>query len=234
MVVKMRKFNLSLETIRSVKDVLDFDLTGNDFMNTNGNSLLEIIPQVAPKNLELKTQNLLKEEVVREQIKHIRLKVIEMFVLDILTLYSYQSILINPDGKIIPIKYSYLEMYSDNMEFKDFISKSYVSISITEILLDFIVEKDIVLTNKNRLAILNEDEAIVLKAIRQDNLKSVIVRFDKEKKLNLLEEVKEEKVDKATRLAELIMAKGYQDITIKAQNGNIVYCENKKKRLIQK
>jgi len=29
------------------------------------------------------------------------------------------------------------------------------------------------------------------------------------------------------------MSKGYQDITLKIQNGDIVYCENKKKTLIQ-
>ena len=75
---------------------------------------------------------------------------------------------------------------------------------------------------------------MILKAIRQDNLKSVIVRFDNKNKINLLEETKVERIDKASRLFEMIMTKGYQDITIKTQNGEIVYCENKQKIMLQK
>ena len=84
------------------------------------------------------------------------------------------------------------------------------------------------------LALLTGEETIVLNTIRQDDLKSVIIKFDNDKKISLLEEVKEKKINKAAKLAELVMAKGYQDITIKTQDGNIVYCENKKKIMFQK
>ncbi|MEI8224493.1 MAG: MerR family transcriptional regulator [Bacteroidota bacterium] len=234
MIIKMRGFNLSLETVKSVKDKLDIDITGDDLMKMSENSLMEIIPQIAPSDLESAARDLLREKEVQEKIMLTRINLIELFIMDILTLYSYYSILINPDGEIIPIKYSYLELYSDKMEFKNFITKSYVSISITEILRDFIEEKDIDLNNKKRLAILTEEESMVLKAIRQDDLKSVIIKFDNDNKMNLLEEIKEERIDKASRLFEMIMTKGYQDITIKTQNGEIVYCENKRKQLIQK
>jgi DNA-binding transcriptional MerR regulator len=234
MIVKMREFNLSLETVKAVKDELDIDITGDDLIKMSEISLMEIIPQLAPSNLESAARSLLKNKEVQEKIRLARLNLIEIFIMDILTLYSYYSILINPGGEIIPIKYSYLELYSDKMEFKNFITKSYVSISITEILKDFILEKDIDLSNKKRLAILTEEESLVLMAIRKDGLKSVIIKFDNDSKMNLLEEIKEEKIDKASRLFEMIMTKGYQDITIKTQNGEITYCENKTKQLIKK
>jgi hypothetical protein len=210
------------------------EITGDDLMRQNDNSIVEIIPQIAPSNLEFATRKILEEQEVHEKIKQFRKKLIEIYIMDILTLYSYYSILINPNGEILPIKHSYLEMFADINEFRNLISKSYVSISITEILKDFIIEKDIDLNNKNRIALLTEEESLVLKAIRQDGLKSVIIKFDNDNKMNLLEEIKEERIDKASRLFEMIMTKGYQDITIKTQNGEIVYCENKQKIKIKK
>jgi hypothetical protein len=234
MIIKMREFNMGLETVKKVKEMLDYDFTVNDYMKMNGDSLMDVIPKLAPSDLESAAKKLLGENKVQEQIKKTQFNLIELYIMDILTLYSYYSILINPSGEIIPVKYSYLEMYSDKMEFKDFITKSYVSISITEILRDYIIEKDVDLNYGKRLAILNEEESLVLKTIRQNDLKSVLIKFDINNKINLLEETKEKKIDKASRLFELIMAKGYQDITIKTQNGGIVYCENKTKKLIQK
>jgi MerR HTH family regulatory protein len=233
-IIKMREFNLSLDTVMSVKNILDLEITGDDIMGNIDNSVMEIIPQIAPVNLEIATRRLLEEKAVQGMMKQFHKKLIEIYIMDILTLYNYYSILINPSGEIIPVKYSYLELYSDMIEFKKLIKESYVSISITEILKDFIIEKDADLKNKNRIAILTEEESLVLSSIRQDGLKSVIIKFDNDKKMNLLEEVREEKVDKASRLFELIMTKGYQDIRIKTQNGEIVYCENKRKQLIQK
>jgi|ERR1035437_1047259 DNA-binding transcriptional MerR regulator len=233
-IIKMREFNLGLDTVKSVKDILDLDITGDEIMGISENSIMEIIPQIAPSNLESATRKLLGEKEIQKKIKQFSMKMIEIYIMDILSLYNYYSILINPNGEILPVKYSYLEVYSDLIEFKKLIKKSYVSISITEILKDFILEKDINLNNKNRIALLTEEESLVLTAIRQDGLKSVIVKFDDDNKLNLLEEVKEERFDKASRLFEMIMTKGYQDITIKTQNGQIVYCENKKKIMIQK
>jgi DNA-binding transcriptional MerR regulator len=234
MIIKMRAFNIGLETIKSVKDLLDCDFTVDDFMKNSEIDFMGISPKFAPSGRETTAKIILKDKDVLENIKQFRINLLELYIMDILTLYSYYSILINPNGEIIPIKYSYLELYSDKMEFKNFITKSYVSISITEILRDFIVEKDIDLNNKKRLAILTEEESLVLNAIRQDDLKSVIIKFDNDSKMNLLEEIKEERIDKASRLFEMIMTKGYQDITIKTQNGDIVYCENKRKQLIQK
>ncbi|MGA1976351.1 MAG: hypothetical protein ABSG89_00690 [Bacteroidales bacterium] len=234
MIIKMRQFNIGLDIVKSVKDMLDFDFTFDDFKKIDGINMMDIIPKIAPSDLESEAKEILKDKEVQENIKQTHMNLLGFFIMDILLLGNCYSILINPDGAIIPVKYSFLELISDIPEFKNLIYRSFISISITEILRDYIIEKDLIINNTKRLALLTDEETIVLKTIRQDDLKSVIIRFDKDKKMNLLEEVREIKIDGAIRLTELIMAKGYQDITIKTQNGEIVYCENKRKQLIQK
>jgi len=229
--IKIKEFNMGLNTVARVKEALDFNFKGNDILKNPESNFSDVISQLAPPGKSQIVKEIIKNPEIKKNIKETRFNMLEIIIMDILQFGNCYSIFINPGGDIIPVKYSYIELFSDIPEFKSLIYGSFVSISITEILRDFIIDKE--LNIKNRLALLTEEEVKVLKSIRQDDLKSVIIRFDKNKKINLLEEVKESKVDKAKRLAELIMSKGYQDITLKIQNGDIVYCENKKKTLIQ-
>jgi len=231
-ILKIREFNMSLKTVASVKELLDHEFTTKDLAKNTDVNLNEIITQFAPSGKSQEVQKLLIEPEIKKNIEEMRFNFLEVIITDILLLGNCYSILINPDGKVIPVKYSFLELISDIPEFKNFIYRSFVSISITEILRDYIIEKELVFSSKKRLALLTEEETIILNTIRQDDLKSVVIRFDNDKKINLLEEVREKKIDGAIRLAELIMTKGYQDITIKTQNGKIVYCENKMKMII--
>jgi hypothetical protein len=59
------------------------------------------------------------------------------------------------------------------------------------------------------------------------------VRYGEDKNIDLIEIIRSEKIDKRARLIDFLMTNGYQDITIKTQNGEIVYCENKRKIMIQ-
>lgn len=232
-ILKIREFNMSLKTVSAVKELLDNEFTVENLVKNPDVNFNEVITQFAPSELSQAVRKLLIEPEIKRNIEEMRFNFLEVMITDILLLGNCYSIIINSDGEIIPVKYSFLELISDTPEFINIINRSFVSISITEILRDYIIDKELVNSYKKRLALLTEEEAIVLNTIRQDDLKSVIIKFDTDNKLNFLEEVKESKVDKAARLAELIMAKGYQDITIKTQNGNIVYCENKKKTMIQ-
>ena len=233
-IIKIREFNISLETVKSVKDILDVDLVVGDLVNNHNSDLIDIIPQLAPSGKEQITMNILNDPNIQAQIRNMHLNYLEMIILDIISLGNCYSILINPNGQVIPIKFSYIELYSTIPEFRDFILKSFISISLTEILKDFIIKNELDLFNKKRIAILSNEESEVLDTIRKDDLKSVTVRYGNDKKMNLLEEIREEKVDKAARLLEIIMKYGYQDITIKTQNGEIAYCENKRKRIFNK
>jgi len=231
-ILKLREFNMGLETVAAVKMILDSEITGEDLLENSEVNFNEMIAQFAPSNQKMEVAGILTNPEIQNKIKKTKINILGLFIIDILLLGNYYSIIINQTGEIFPVKYSYLELISNIPEFQNLISGSFVSISITEILRDFILEKEIFQTSKRRLALLTDEETVVLNTIRQDNLRSVTIRFDNRKKMNLLEEIRETKIDKSTRLAELIIAKGYQDITIKTQNGDIVYCENKKKTMI--
>ncbi len=232
-ILKIREFNMGLKTVAAVKELLDFDFKGDILFKNHEINFNEIVPHFAPSEKSQPVKMLLNDPEILKKIREARFNLLEMYIMEILLLGNCYSILINSDGTIIPLKHTYLELFSDIEEFQNLIYGSYVSISITEILRDYILEKDVVIKNKKRLALLTDEETIVLNTIRQDDLKSVLIKFDNNKKMSLLEEVREKKIDKALRLTELILSKGYQDITIKTQNGEIVYCENKKKILIQ-
>jgi DNA-binding transcriptional MerR regulator len=231
-ILKIREFNMSLKTVSAVKELLEYEFTVENLVKNPDVNFNEVITQFATSEHSQAVRKLLIEPEIKRNIEEMRFNFLEVMITDILLLGNCYSIIINPDGEIIPVKYSFIELISDIPEFINIINRSFVSISITEILRDYIIDKELVHSYKKRLALLTEEEAIVLNTIRQDDLKSVIIKFDANNKLNFLEEVKESKVDKAARLAELIMSKGYQDITIKTQNGSIVYCENKKKTMI--
>lgn len=232
-ILKIREFNMGLKTVAVVKDLLDSDFMGDSLFKNPEVNFKEIVTHFAPSEQFQTVKMLLNDQEIFKKIQETRFNLLEMYIMDILLLGNCYSILINSNGTIIPLKHTYLELFSDIQEFQNLIYGSYVSISITEVLRDYILEKDVIIRNKKRLALLSDEETIVLNTVRQNDLKSVVIRFDNAKKINLLEEVREQKIDGAERLAELIMTKGYQDITIKTQNGKIVYCENKKKIAIQ-
>ena len=52
---------------------------------------------------------------------------------------------------------------------------------------------------------------------------------DKKSQIELIETTCEEKADNAKRLSDLIMKNGYQDITVKTQNGKVILCKNTRK-----
>jgi len=65
--------------------------------------------------------------------------------------------------------------------------------------------------------------------MRENDLDSVVVRYDKENQMDLMEITKIEKPDREIRLLELLLKDGYQDITLKTQQGKLVHCKNTRK-----
>ena len=75
----------------------------------------------------------------------------------------------------------------------------------------------------------NSLSRVVWEALRAEGVKSIHVRFDNNEEMNLLEVSYEQSVANQTRLLELMLTDGYQDITLKSQNGVIVHCQNTRK-----
>ena len=112
-------------------------------------------------------------------------------------------------------------------------NSSYLSVSITDILIDFMLKNDTE-TLCEEMAMITQSEKEVLDAVRQKGIKSINVKIDENHQIDLIELTKDEKgIKRDTMLTKLIMKEGYQEITIKTQDGKIVYCENTRKQKLK-
>lgn len=117
------------------------------------------------------------------------------------------------------------ELYEQSEEYREIISGHHLSINLNRIVAEIIT--DIGETEARKMHILTEAEEQVINAMRTENVDNIEVKFEKNSgKPELLKIASNKPIEKATRIAEVILDQGYQDITIKTQNGNIVYCVN--------
>jgi DNA-binding transcriptional MerR regulator len=152
---------------------------------------------------------------------------LEMLILDILNARSQISLLLNLKGEVQVMKASSVDQSLKNDEFKEFFSKSYLSISITEILSDFIASTEPRMSQS--LAVLNDSERMILEASRIEGIKELTIRYNEVPnggKSTHIEYTYDEFVKKGQRIEDIILKEGYQTITIKTQKGNIVNCTN--------
>jgi hypothetical protein len=75
--------------------------------------------------------------------------------------------------------------------------------------------------------ILSKDEAMVLKLLKQDDISKIEITFnDKTKRAETIKVTKNNSVNNFSRVQDLILRNGYQDISIKTQKGKVVQCTN--------
>ena len=228
MIILMRKFNISLDKIREIKKNLNQDAPVPQILENE--EIIDTLIKLASEEKRDAVKKILKDKEFIESIQFETINLFETLIMQIITFHSSFSILISGD-EIVPINHSLLEDPEFKSNYIDLFKKSFISISISEILRDYMIGAGNI-KEKNRLAILTEAEETVLTILREQDLKSVIVRYGEDKKIDLIETIRTEKIDKRARLIDFLMTNGYQDITIKTQNGEIVYCENKRKKLI--
>lgn len=229
MIIQMRNFNVSLETIKRIKNNLIQEVSVSEMIDQE--TVLDIMIKLAKEENREQIKEVLKDQNVIDLFKSQTINLFETLVMDIISLHNSFSIIISPT-EVLPFKHSSLESILSTPAYYEIFKGSYISISLSEILRDYMLGEHGI-SQKNRLALLSESEEHVLNAIRGDNLKSVIVKYGINQEIDFLEIVKVEKIDKRARLMDFIMTNGYQDITIKTQNGEIVYCENKRKKAIK-
>jgi len=228
MIMLMRKFNISLDRIKEVKRALIQEIPASEILKDD--KIIDNIMKLAEDKDRDKVAEVLGSKEFHERIQLESINLFETLIMHIITFQSSFSIIITEDN-VIPFNHSLFENPEYKQGFNDLMKESFIAISVSEILRDYMIKiSDI--KEKNRLALLTEDEEKVLDVLREDKLKSVIIKYGEDKKIDLIETIRVEKVDKRARLMDFIMTNGYQDITIKTQNGEIVYCENKRKRQV--
>ena len=235
LIEKMRAFNLPLEVIRTFKDEM---LSGSpeeiEELWVYENLFNALMKMENGKNQKRIRAYLDRPETMKEAMANLPPGVqsgnlLETLVLFSLTLQTPVSFLIDHSGKAALFNPLMLieGVYNDE-ETERIFTNSYVSISLSEVLAEVLSLSDIEILHC-QLMIVSDMEANVLQALREDDLNSVVVRYDKEHQMNLMEVKKLQKAERESRLLEMILKKGYQDITLKTQDGKVVYCENTRK-----
>ena len=107
-------------------------------------------------------------------------------------------------------------------------SSSHVAISVTEALAEILGNAPMEKVAGN-YGFLTPNEHQVFTELKSNDLLAVTIRFDDNGEMNLLELTENKTVDSRARLMELILKNGYQDITIKTQDGNISVYRNTRK-----
>ena len=226
LIQKLRAYNLPLELIKQLKEELCtlpkaeeiaiIDDNAVDFMISKDNTLTR-------KDIE----NLYKSADFLEFISKIRPTILENILLDLILNRSDLRILINENGEVILFNYEKSNPNEDyNQKLSEFLGKTYLSISLFDIIKDLIkfLGEDECSEYQN---ILSKDEAMILKLLKQDDISKIEITFnDKTKKAETIKVTKNNSVNNFSRVQDLILRNGYQDISIKTQKGKVVQCTN--------
>jgi DNA-binding transcriptional MerR regulator len=235
LVEELRKYNFPLETIRSFRD----DLTGHE-----GDIVEDLWDNDLMFEMLLKLEGGKNPEYIRKFVESPEGKtftkkfltpdmlggnILEVIIVMSLFLKTPMTFLLNYKGEGVLFNPIMLQdgAYEEE-QIESLFASSFVSISLTEVLANVLVSSDTEFLN-GQLMFLSDQEANVLQALREDQLESVRIKFDKDHSMDLMEISKVQRHEREKRLMEILMRDGYQDITLKTQHGKVVFCRNTRK-----
>jgi len=229
-VKELREFGFSLKKIKDVRMILlkSLDYSGY-FRNMQQKEKDKILKKL--NDIRIKDENSKKQfiEAMRidldasaKQTEPVYTTIMNILINNFILYRDEIKLLIDVNGNVLPIMESEKndEIYEKLKSDIKFDTESYITISLMKYFRKFILDKSNFnfIRNNN---ILNENEAHILSLVREGKAKSITIRF-KEQKPYMLEVTKERKVHAEARLSEVLLNGGYQDISMKTENGNIV------------
>jgi DNA-binding transcriptional MerR regulator len=224
-IMKLREFNVSLDVIKKIKESF-FTEPQKIFDNYDKNYFIQKIKESDILDSELLKH--IEDEEIWRSIFQIQLSDFEIIIQSILLerkpyyiiLDNYDKvILINENNLLSEINEHYLK------EYEEITRKSHIRISMNEILGDLVVSLgDLKCTEK--IPILTKKEAEIIRLIRTDNISKIEIKYRNNSEPETIEITTTNAINEKARLSDLIISRGYQNIIIKTQNGQIVFCEN--------
>lgn len=233
MIEKMREYNFSLDLIRTFRNEMILSV-GLDLEGLLENkNFIELMLKTIPEEHRAKAMAKFAEPELQSEMLGALSSLSEMNHLDnlvLICLFSRQplSFLIDKEGKGIVFSPMMFDIKGSPKLFMDIMGHTHMNLSLSEIVAQVLCLAPIEKVS-TQLQLVTNEEAAVLEVLREKGLKSVVIRFDNNSELNLIEITKQQHIDKRSRLMELILLNGYQDITVKTAKGNIVVCENTRK-----
>ena len=218
---KLRDCNFKLELISDLKDnFLNQPITAAT--NDKKDDIKEVIRLLNKENVE----HILNSNAFDEFLKTMEMSILEAVLIDVIHMRNNYRILFNLKGGFVLVKDDSLDHPLQD-QINEYMTKSHFSLSINEIVAELLGKIDLNLAI-NSYKMISQEEMQVLSILRTENIESIEIRLDP--KSNNIEHINYTdtiKIDAYQRLNELIMRKGYQEITITTQNGRIARCENK-------
>jgi len=228
LIKRLRDFGYPIEKIRILKEFLltpfDFGIILKNLSQTQKSRFLERIDKAFLKNDagKQKLKKSLEKELenLKENDPSLLTCTLFLIITEFLFYRRNVRLLIDMNAKCLietgDPDYPGME---DEMPQTGFDDDSYLNISLVSLFRSIIADKrNIQYIKENKL--LNENELHILSLIREGKAKSITIKF-KNQKPNIIEVTQEKKIYAEARLSEVMLNRGYQDITIKTENGNI-------------
>jgi len=230
LVRELREFGYPINNIKDLKEIffkpLDYTEYFKDLTHKEKDKILKRLNHVTFKDEVLKKQFIEAFmsglENTGKRRKTINYNMLNIFINSFIFYRDEIKLLIDVKGNLIPLFETDKDeaTYEKLMNQVEFDRESFITISLAKFFRKFILNKahfNFIRENN----ILNENEAHILSLVREGKAKSITIRF-KDEKPYLLEVTKERKVHAEARLSEVLLSRGYQDISMKTENGNIV------------
>lgn len=233
MIEKMRELTLPFSLIEKVKDNLVKPLEIDPMDVINGPIVQNMLKGLGAEQ-RAKFESILSDPKTRNDfIAELPMDSNGLNQLDIVVLIALVtkrpvSLLIYTSGDAIILSPLFFDTEQGAQLLNDIINNSCVNINVTHILAQALTLAPLEKVSE-KLKLITENEALILTALKEGNLKSVKIRFDNKSEMEILEITQSEKVDKSVRLMEMMLQNGYQDISVKTANGKIVQYENTRK-----
>ena len=229
---ELREFGFSLPKIRLVRETLLISIDYSEYLRSltvkEKSRLLKKLNTLRIRDEESKKQFIetmrqdLDDTEKQMQTEPVYTNILSILINEFILYREEVKLLIDVNGVVIPVSESEKDnpLYEKLMDDTGFDRESYMTISMLKFFRRFILSKEYFqFVRENR--ILNENETHILTLLREGMAKSITIRF-RDQKPYLIEVTREKKIHAEARLSEILIRGGYQDISMKTENGNIV------------
>lgn len=224
LVDQLRSFNVSLESIKRIKSDF-FDRNYNVFEGLTKQQITEQLMQLKLVNPQNLTFFDLDQYLL--ELSKIQLNDFELMIQSILIERTPFFLIFDTKSNFILLKEGQFSNESEafQMEYEQITRRSHIRISMNNVLEEF-VESFGPLNSFERVPILTKQESEVVQLMRTEDVSKVEIRYNGNSKPQMVEITTKNMINERARLNEIILSRGYQDITLKTQNGHVVCCEN--------
>ncbi len=229
LVQNLKKYNIQKDYILHLKKELlqSFTFDIENKLPEIKKKMLEEFSDVDPSQLA----EYLNSEELQKQLKNLNYNVLELLLVLLVVKRDKIKILLSDKSEIVVVNESNGDAFPSEDNRDKINSMTHVSISLNQVLAE--VLDSLPVEHLEHYQLVNEKEAKILQIMREGSPDSIEIIFDKSSKEPTRIQVTEEnKVDSSARLNHLILANGYQDISVKTQNGQITHCKNTRKQLL--